>query len=508
MKKKIVFITIVLIVLLTACTSKSDKNNFDNNNDSYLNNIDSMQNKPAIIAGKILNPGIYPNIKEIKLTIPGFRGNEMVFTTEINDSGQFIFEFYPATKREVNLYPIEDVLIIQPGDSLYILKDFKDIGNCTFSGDGAILNQQISKFRSKYLGRYPTDYQKSETDFRVECEKERTKYFQYLIEFQQENLVSDGFNNWATKQIELDFCKALLNYPMQNYVRSKQKLIVSSQYYSFLENLEENFDNSVVLSDYFKITEQFVGYRVLNLKKETLQRIEQKDTLVDYFIEDVFAATTNNYLAQFSLGNYLNISLNSNKTDWVDKYSETINDKIEDPFLKNSLQQHYDRVAEFNNNPKRFSDAILGINNKIEQNNGISIISENPRNIVREIIEASPGKVIYIDFWSTWCPPCIHYMNYSKQLMTNFDEKNVEFVYVCISSKEDLWKEKLSQLKLGGNHIYCDLEETRAIRKRFGFSGVPYYLLTNKKGVIVDFGGHLNPQNEYVKKQIEKLISE
>ncbi len=262
------------------------------------------------------------------------------------------------------------------------------------------------------------------------------------------------------------------------------------------------------MTDYFKTTEQYVQYHIMDLQNKYLKQDIKGDTIVDLMIEDLFLITENNYLAQFSLRTVLNISLTSNKTDWIDKYKDQINNKIDDPFLINNLRQHYDRVNEFNNNPKRFSDAILGLNNGIEFNNGISVNSESERNVVRNLIEENPGKIIFIDFWATWCPPCQHYMQYSKQLISEFKNKDIEFAFICINSKEDLWKEKINELMIGGQHIYCDFETTRSIRKRFGFSGIPYYLLINKEGVIVDFGPHLNPQSGYIKSQIEKLLNE
>lgn len=496
------------MVFLLGCTAKSNKNDFVKNTDSITNSADSIQNNPSIIAGKILNLEVYPHIKEVKLTIPGFKGDEMVYTTEIKENGQFVIEFYPKTKREVNLYPIEDVLVIQPGDSLYILKDFKDIGNSTFSGDEAILNQEISKFRASYLGRYPTDYKQSYLDFKNKCEKERNANYHLLIDFQLGSSSSDEFNNWAIKQIELDFCEAMFNYPRQHLARTNQELTDSSDYFSFIEKLEENLDNSIVMSDYFKVTEQFFGVRIMDLQKKYSQQNVKKDTILDLMIEDLFSTTENNYLAQFSLRTLLNISLSSNKTDWIDKYSDQINSKMDDPFLKNNLQEHYDRVNDFNNNPKRFSDAILSSDNSFELNSAISINPENGKNIVKNLIEANPGKVIFVDIWATWCPPCLHYMQYSKRLIADFEKNDVEFAFICINSKEKLWREKVQELNLGGQHIYCDFESTLAIRKRFGFSGIPYYLLIDKNGVIVDFGGHLNPQSGYVKLQIEKLLKE
>ena len=92
--------------------------------------------------------------------------------------------------------------------------------------------------------------------------------------------------------------------------------------------------------------------------------------------------------------------------------------------------------------------------------------------------------------------------------MAFFENQDVIFAFVCINSNEEQWKETVEKMDIGGQHLYASTDETRDVRKRFGFSGIPYYLLINKEGVIVDFGNQLNPKNNYVKSQIEKLLNE
>jgi len=502
---RITFFILFSISFLFSCTEYKKESGKEIK--PVLSAADSIYNLPATITGTILNREVYPDIKEVKLTIPGFEGDGTEITTAIDDSGRFTIKFYPKTKREVQLYPVEDILVIQPGDSLHVTKDFKDIGNTSFHGNRAELNQLISKFRSKYLGRYPTDYKLPYSDFKNYCENEKNSNYQKLIEFQENNSCTDEFNNWAIKQIELDYCEALFHYPRQHFVRSGIELTDSSEFFSFIRNLEEKIDNSIVMSSYFKTAEQYMHYQIMT-HKEYRQKMANNDTIVDLMIEDLFSSTKNNYLAQFSLRTFLNIALQSNKTDWIDNNIELINSKIDDSFLKNNLREHYDRVTEFNNNPKRFSDALLNSGNDIELKNGISLKPNDEKNTVKELIKANPDKVIYVDFWATWCPPCIHNMQYSKQLIAHFKDKDVVFAFICINSNEDLWREKLKELKIDGQHLYCDFETTRSIMERFGFSGIPFYLLINREGVIVDFGYHLNPQNELTKTQIEKLVNE
>jgi hypothetical protein len=92
--------------------------------------------------------------------------------------------------------------------------------------------------------------------------------------------------------------------------------------------------------------------------------------------------------------------------------------------------------------------------------------------------------------------------------MKDFAGRDVEFIYINILDRVDSWQKTIKELGIEGKHFYCDGVETIAIRKRFNNPGVPFYLLTNKKGVIVDYGYHIVPQNEYTRQAIERLLNE
>src|SRR5690554_4069122 len=96
----------------------------------------------AIVHGKISNLHVYPHVKEVVLTLPDFTMAGEMHLSPIDSTGEFYFEIYPVAPREFFLVPIEDRLMIAPGDTLYVEHDFSDITNSRFSGSAAVLNQQ------------------------------------------------------------------------------------------------------------------------------------------------------------------------------------------------------------------------------------------------------------------------------------------------------------------------------------------------------------------------------
>ena len=172
----------------------------------------------AIVHGKISNLHVYPHVNEVVLTLPDFSLTGEMHLSPIDSTGEFYFEIYPVVPREFSLTPIEDRLMIAPGDTLYVEHDFSDITNTRFSGSAAVLNQQIARFRNNYLGRYSFSYDLPYMDYKEACDQQLEETFDKLEQFQKEHDTSELFNLWADKQVRLDYYNALFHIPPQYFI--------------------------------------------------------------------------------------------------------------------------------------------------------------------------------------------------------------------------------------------------------------------------------------------------
>ncbi|WP_338764948.1 thioredoxin-like domain-containing protein [Bernardetia sp. ABR2-2B] len=96
------------------------------------------------------------------------------------------------------------------------------------------------------------------------------------------------------------------------------------------------------------------------------------------------------------------------------------------------------------------------------------------------------GKVIYVDFWASWCPPCRGEMPSSQKLHSQFEGKDVVFLYVSFDRAEDKWKNGIEQMDIKGVHFYPAADANQAVSTKYGISGIPRYMLVDKKGKVIN----------------------
>lgn len=98
------------------------------------------------------------------------------------------------------------------------------------------------------------------------------------------------------------------------------------------------------------------------------------------------------------------------------------------------------------------------------------------------------NKALIIDFWATWCLPCLHDLPLSKKLHETNKDLPVVYVYICTSSLSNinLWKNKIAGLQLPGTHIFMDEQIVDELKSRFNNagSGFPTYVVIGANGKL------------------------
>jgi thiol-disulfide isomerase/thioredoxin len=103
-----------------------------------------------------------------------------------------------------------------------------------------------------------------------------------------------------------------------------------------------------------------------------------------------------------------------------------------------------------------------------------------------EIVRPFAGKVVFVDFWNTWCVPCLLAMKEFEPSKAAFKEKGVVFIYLADeSSPLKAWSDMIPGIP--GEHFRLKGSQMEELRKKFGVKGFPSYMILNRQGEQVYF---------------------
>ena len=115
----------------------------------------------------------------------------------------------------------------------------------------------------------------------------------------------------------------------------------------------------------------------------------------------------------------------------------------------------------------------------------------------------SKGKIVLINYWATWCPPCVAEMPDLQELYTTYSDQ-VDFYF--ISSEE---KEKLENFLTKKNYslpVYIQTEKSPDLLET---TSLPTTFLISKAGeIIMRKTGAANWNSDSVHEIIDKLLKE
>lgn len=110
------------------------------------------------------------------------------------------------------------------------------------------------------------------------------------------------------------------------------------------------------------------------------------------------------------------------------------------------------------------------------------------------------GKIVFINFWATWCPPCRIEMPSMEKLYTEFKDK--DFVILAIDLQESAGRVKAFKEDFKLNFLIL-LDSTGEVGLNYGVMSIPTTYLVDRDGHLI--GGALGPR-DWASKEAFELI--
>ncbi len=468
----------------TTTTSKSVKEISINELPEIDNLPQNVEETIVPIRGKVFNS----NGRKVKLTLflDPILYKEDKREIRPNGDGTFATDFRltHGVSGEISYGNKFIEIFVEPGDNLDISFDATDISQTiSFAGKGENNNN--------YLKEMALGFASQDEELRAKLQYATPKQFSSYLE--REVKIRQQFSDKYCKKIQLSeaflpvaktnitYWRAsnLLNYPYEHPLYNNQSapMPVEANYYDFLEDLDINKKGGLPAKNYIYFLQQYLDYLVLLPENKGKTQIE---IAKKYFKDEAY---------YFIVAKLLNSACRRGNLVEAGKAIQSFIEECPYDLYNNVLRFAYNEAKGLVIGTKAPDFELTDINGKTVR------------------LSDFEGKVVYMDFWATWCAPCRRYLPHSQALPDNFPKDEVVFLYISLDDKKSDWENYVKSHGLHGTHVCAKAGHGyhSKIAELYKVKSLPSYFLIDQEGRIAESPA-ANPASSKITEQIRALL--
>lgn len=422
--------------------------------------------------------------------------DKKVIVEQLDKKGRFVASVPVST--DITLLTIQNgeqatELYVMPGDKLSLTVDAEDF-DATLKYEGIGMKATAANFMAKHVlmgGFCNSIHQevqnlmsKEQEEFITELKSLIQKELDFLID-NSAGLPQSFIRYWDATYEYTKFLKEL-EYPFMHEVviNKSYNVTVPEESYEIYEHVPAKFDDKYLPIDAYRLYLSRYYSAQLDAAgvKNTDGMYEKDDKMLELARVNMTPGS-----AEYTFAYYLFHATKGQPIERVESLFHTFKNRYENSSYTKMLQ---DKI----NTRKKLMAGAPAIDFEVVNADGKKMKLSDLK-----------GKVVYLDFWASWCGPCIREFSYAKKVKEHFAGKDVVFAYVSIDEDDDACEKAKVKYELHGVHTRVSGWGAK-LAKEYGINSVPSYFLIDREGnFAVDTAPRPSNTEELIK-TIEGLL--
>jgi len=453
----------------------------------------------VIVAGQITNP----NKDSVWLRIEPSIGRDYIsYGDKLNENGSFNIHFETNKAIPVTFYDGKETtqMFVNPDDSIYLTLNTKEFDETIkYSGKGADKNNYLSQKYLKFddnpeYNLWTLIDSLSPKQYKSVVDKKKAEWKKMFSEFTSKHNTPKDFVRFEETNIAFENGLDIFMYisGKRDYKIGYDTVNIPAGFYESFASLA-NYKNPYKMSNQYNIYYNYYYPQYLTIVNSDLFK-DKKGDQRDSLNLSLYKKYMDGYEKERAIANFFYGKISTYKVDYFEKHRDYFDENVKDARLKNYVLNEYDRVKK-----QLAQDMPEGVNLvNLER-------KEYANTTFNDIIAKYKGKVIYLDFWASWCGPCKGEMPYSLKMQDYFKGKDIAFVYISSDRDSVAWKQMIKILQITGDHYRASKRVRKEYNNLYNVRYIPRYVIIDKKGKTVDDNAK-RPSNLAVRKDIEALL--
>lgn len=435
--------------------------------------LSALAQSTVFVSGTITNP-VSESISFYYLPSPLHDEPER-FETVVGDDGSFSLEVIIDQAREVTLLHGREQgsMFLHPADEVTVTFDTREFDETLrFAGEspGVVAsNFMAQEFLILDDGPAIRDFRKLLR--KSEHVEAVNRVFQSRLDqrrelweaYGQEHEISEAFQ--AHMEYALTYAGHLNRMQAPMYLRyyssmePTEDIEMPEGYYDFLEEVKLNQPEAIQVDDYLSFLETFLNHQLEPEIAESDNQVPMLCQLADEYLEGEVNALIQAIIIKDALtyGNPLLVE---------EQYASLLDLEAGETYytLLKPVYEKAMKLAPGQPAPK------------------FSLVSAKGEKVS---LSDCLGKVVYVDFWASWCGPCRQEMPHSRELIEEYaDQSDMVFLFISIDDDIDAWHTAREEEKLDGVHLYSQGFNSE-VPQAYNVNSIPNYFLIGREGEII-----------------------